>query len=221
MAFFSASVLSAQFRDAIHSIRVHGEIESNGRTLNFSQVTKGQNHIRASILAPDGSVSVTVFFNQDKIYLEEDLPDNKSVRELSGEDAAAYLLDLLALNPAYHFRPNNGFNLRHPIFEGFSLEIKRVEASDPSDQDESSEQIRPIEQLRLIDLSVERDPILRTIRYLENFPEGKHGQTPRKIAFTDNSTGEGGTITLKDYNYNVGLPYFLFKPEGISSDSYK
>jgi hypothetical protein len=222
--FFTASVLSAQLREPVRSIRMHGEIESNGRALNLTQVVKGQDLIRASIMAPVGSTSVTVYFNNKKIYLEEDLPDKKSLRELSGEDAAAYLLDLLALNPAYHFHPEKGFNLQHPLFAGFSLEIKRTEppeGAEPVEPGDPDKEVRPIEYVRLIDLSLARNPIIRTIRYLENFPAGKHGQTPRKIAFIDDTTGQGGTITLKEFHYNVGLADFLFQPKGIASDRTK
>jgi len=211
-----ASELPAQVLEPVRSIRAHGEMEANGRLLKLSQATKGQEQIRASILAPDGSASVTIYFNGRKIHLQEDLPDRQSVRELSGEDAATHLLDLLALNPEYHFRPIDGFNLQHPVFEGFSLEIKRAEAPDDADEGEPGEQTRPIAQIRLIDLSLERNPTIRTIRYLENFPDGRHGQAPRKIAFTEDRTGEGGTITLKEYQYNVGLPDFLFRPKGGS-----
>ena len=209
-ACFSAPLLSAQLPDPIRSIRVHGEITVGERTLNLSQATKGQDQIRSSVLAPDGSAVVTVFFNQDKIYVEEDLPDRKNIREIKGEDAAAHLLELLALNPEYHFRRENGFDRNHPLLENYSLRILRERV------DDGSKNKQLIREINLMDESPGENSILRTIRYRDFFPAEKDIRVPRTITFTDNTTGESGTIHLEAFSHNVGLPDFLFEAPAVT-----
>lgn len=219
LAFISlATPLPGQYREEIRSIRVHGEMELNGRTLNLSQSIKGQDRIRATIQAKSGQANVTVFLIGEKILLEEDLPDKKRVRQLSGSDAATHLLDLLALNPEYHFRRTEGFDLRHPALKGFSLKIRREEIPDPDSRSQANQQMQPIAQIQLFDDSRKKDTLIRSIRYLERFPEGPHGRSPRKIEFIDHTTGATGTITLNEYEYNAGLLDFLFVPPAVSDD---
>ena len=217
-ACFSASVLSAQLRHPIRSIRVHGEMTTNEHTLNLMQATKGQDQIRSSVLAPDGGTVVTVFFNREKIYVAQDFPDQKKVREITGDDAAAYLLDLLALNPEYHFRQRNGFNLKHPLLENYSLRI-RPEPDDGNSVESDENQL--IREINLMDKSRGENSILRTIRYQDFFPAEKDIRMPRTITLTDHTTGEHAVIILKKYEYNVGLPTFLFEAPAVTEPSLR
>lgn len=212
LAITASSPLVAQFPEPVRSVRVHGEMDAGGRTLNLSQATKGQDRIRASVQAPDGQTAVTIYFADNKIVLAENLPEKQSVRELTGSDAAGYLLDLLALNPEYHFRPVRGFDLAHPVFESFSLNIQRVEAPAVSRPSSAAEAPQLVKQIQLIDRSGGNETVIRTVRYLERFPEGAHGWNPQKIEFLDNTTGKIGIVTLKEYKYNAGLLDFIFEP---------
>lgn len=211
--FVVTSALSAQIREPVRSIRVHGEMVSEGNTLSLSQATKGQDQIRASIDTPNGQSSVTLFFSNKKIHLERQSPGKTSVTELKGEDAAAYLLDLLALNPSYHFRPKNGFDLQHPLFHGYSVRIRRAAESDKSGENQL------IRELNLIDSSRQKNPVIRTIRYEDYFPAGEYGRSPRTITFTDNTSGESGIIHLKEHSYNVGIADFLFEPPATTESN--
>lgn len=109
--------------------------------------------------------------------------------------------------------------MEHPIFDGFSLEIRRREPPASLSESEATEQIQPIEQIELIDLSAETKPVIRTIRYLDYFPESAHGIARRKIEFIDNTTGQGGTISLQKHKYNAGLLDFLFEPPAVSQEN--
>jgi hypothetical protein len=188
---------------------MHGEVIADGRTLKLSLASKSQNRIRTTIQAPSGQATVTVFFNIDAIIVEENAPGGRSVRELSGSEAAAHLLDLLSLNPEYHFRPVDGFDLGHPLLEGFSLEILRAATV------ESAGKPPPIEEIRLIEHSGGNDQTIRTIRYLKHSTDQVHGYVPQTIEFTDNTTGEGGIIEVTNYSYNAGLPDFLFEAPSV------
>lgn len=213
VAFFSASLLSAQVKEPVRSIRVHGEMKAGERSLNLVQIVKSQNQIRSSIIAADGVSKVTMFFANDAITLEENLAGERTIRRLSGADAAAYLLDLLALNPEYHFPSKGGFDLQHPIFDGYSVRVQRGPAEDTADEDQL------IREIHLIDPSNEEDPVIRTIRYEAYLPADNFGRAPASITFIDNTNGDTGKVRLKEYRYNVGLPDFLFAaPELTETD---
>lgn len=213
-----ATPVAAQLAEPVRSIRVHGEMSADGRTLSISQATKGQKQIRASVQAPDGRTTVTTYFADGKIVLAENLADRKTVRTLAGADAAAYLLDLLALNPEYHLRPGR-FDRTHPLFEGFSLDIQWVDAPPASNPAAATSSSQIIGQIRLIDQSDGEQRIISTIHYLERFPKGPHGWNPRKIQFLDNTTGRSGLITLEAYDFNSGLLDFLFQPPAVTTDT--
>ena len=209
-ALFPAAVLTAQFQDPIRSIRLHGEMAVQGRSLNLAQITKSQDKIRASITAPNGVSKITIYFANDKIVSERNPANTQVVREIKGTDAAAHLLDLLALNPEFHFDPKDGFDLQHPLLEAYSVRIRRDQGVNTTGENPL------VREIQLIDPSGEGDPVIRTIRYEDYFPADEYGQAPRTITFTDNTTGEGGTIHLKAYTYNVGLPDFLFEAPAVT-----
>ncbi len=213
-----ATPVAAQLAEPVRSIRVHGEMSADGRTLSISQATKGQKQIRTSVQAPDGQTTVTTYFADGKIVLAEDLPDRKTVRTLAGADAAAYLLDLLALNPEYHLRPGS-FNRTHPLFEGFSLDIQWIDVVPALNPPPAGDAPKIIKQIRLVDHSSREQRVIRTIDYLERFPKGPHGWNPRKIQFIDKTTGKSGLITLEAYDFNSGLLDFFFQPPAVTTDT--
>lgn len=214
--FFFGQLSSGQIPKEIRSVRIHGEMELDGRTLMLAQTTKGQNKIRASIEHKKSPTEITIYLLGERLLLEKRLHSKTTIRELSGPDAATHLLDLLAVNPSYHFRPRDGFNLGHPAFKGFSLKIEREELTEAEKGDQAADSLQPITKLQLFDDSRKTDSLIRSIRYLEHFPDGPHGRVPRKIAFTDHTTGQTGIITLHDYDYNAGLLDFLFVPPPVS-----
>lgn len=202
--------LAAQRPQPIQSIRIHGEILNPQGNLPLTVLKKGQDRIRATIHNRQKTAIMTLYVNRRQLRHAQQIGDDLEVRELSGSDAAAQLVDILALTPDYHFRPDGGFDMGHPTLKGFALQIRRAEALAPTDHGQ------PIEEISLLDISREGDQVIRTIRYLENFPQNGDGQKPRKIAFTDNTTGKIDTIIIDEYGYNVGLPDFLFEAPQLS-----
>ena len=132
----------------------------------------------------------------------------KRSRVLSGEEAATNLFDLIAINPEYHFKNIDGFNLNIPTFKAY-----RVELQTEAEPVEETERHRPVKAL----LYKEHDAgstLVRSIEYMEFFDQADPYFQPKKISFTDVKTGDIGHITVDKIEYNIGLPSFLFEIRG-------
>jgi hypothetical protein len=149
-------------------------------------------------------VGVSIVLNKNTIQSIEESNLKSSVRTLKGEDAASNLLDLIALNPDYHFSGRDAYNFKIPIFEAYRLELQ-MEAKPFKE----TERYRPMKAL----LYEEHDAgstLLRSIKYISFFDPTDPYFQPRELTFTDESTGEIGHISVQKVEYNVGLPDFLF-----------
>ena len=189
-------------------IRLHGTIESQGVQLNLSVATKEQDAIRATISNSDKSIVLQLIHNEEGFFSRSRTPDSKATtRKLSGDEAAGNLMDLLSLNPDYHFRTVNGFNLEPMTSEGYTFEFKR------SKTEIEGTEIYPPVHLRLFRDENNRNKLIRSIEFIDFHPHTYPYLQPKTLKFTDETSGETGYIKINKVEYNPGLPDFLFDIE--------
>jgi len=186
-------------------IRLHGTIESQGIRLNLSVATKEQKKIRAVVHDDAKSVVMHIVFNQGNLYLRETHSGKRTTRLVVGDEAATNLVDLLALNPDYHFRGEDSLNLGAFESAGYSIELKRAE--NPIKKSE----IYPPTELRLRKKEGDRIVLLRIIKYLDFHDSDMAYLQPKCLEFKDHQSGDSGTIKIDTVGYNPGLPDFLFE----------
>jgi outer membrane lipoprotein-sorting protein len=201
--------LSAQVQGHPISIVTHSTILLDSEN-SFGMLvsSKGRKYIRASIRNPKKTAGADIIYNGKTVAIVERGSPQKRSRVLSGEEAAANLFDLIALNPEYHFKNIDGFNFNIPTFKTYRVELQRE-----AEPFEETERYRPVKAL----LYKEHDAgsnLLRSIEYMEFFNQIDPYFQPKKISFTDVNTGDISHITVDKIEYNIGLPSFLFEISG-------
>ncbi len=176
-----------------------------GVSLNMISSSKKQKYLRVSIHNPTKTAGATIVYNSKTVRTLEESANESSIRTLSGEDAAGNLFDLIGLNPDYHFKINGGFNFKTPVFEGY-----RVELINEDQPIKETNRYRP-SKLLLYKIDETTESLIRSIEYLSFFENIEPYIQPKEIKFTDESTGETGSISIQKFEYNVGLPNFLFE----------
>lgn len=201
-----AVTLEGQVRVIPESILIHSELSmESGLKLNLIVFTKEQDLIRASIHPADKSFGAVVAYDGQAVKMQEEIIDVYPTKVLEGEDAAGNLFDLIALNPEYHFRKWDGFDLESKVLQGFRIEIQREE-----DPIAGTEIYEPI-SLKLFKVEESGETLIRSTLYNQFFKNKEHYLQPKILTFTDETTGEKGTIKVENVEYNVGLPDFLFE----------
>lgn len=201
--------LSAQILEKPKSIVSHSTIQFNGdNSFGMLVSSKGRKYIRASIRNPKKTAGADIIYDGKSVAVVERGSTQKRSRVLSGEEAAANLFDLIALNPEYHFKEIDGFNFNIPTFITYRVELQRE--AEPL---EETERYRPVKAL----LYKEHDAgstLLRSIEYISFFDQTDPYFQPKEISSTDVKTGDIGHITVDKIEYNIGLPSFLFEIRG-------
>jgi hypothetical protein len=170
--------------------------------------SKGRKYIRASIRNPKKTAGADIIYDGKAVAIVERGSPQKRSRVLSGEEAAANLFDLIALNPEYHFKNIDGFNFNIPTFKTYRVELQRE-----AEPFEETERYRPVKALLYESYDAD-STLLRSIEYMEFFNQIDPYFQPKKISFTDAKTGEIGHIAVDKIEYNIGLPSFLFEIPG-------
>ena len=205
----SDTSLSAQITGQHVSILTHANIHlEGGQSVRMVMTSKEQKYIRASIRNQKKTTLADIIYDGKAIAIVVMESPQKRSLVLSGEEAATNLFDLIAINPEYHFKNINGFNLNIPTFKAY-----RVELQTEAEPVEETERHRPVKAL----LYKEHDAgstLVRSIEYMEFFDQADPYFQPKKISFTDVKTGDIGHITVDKIEYNIGLPSFLFEIRG-------
>ena len=205
----SDTSLSAQITGQPVSILTHANIHlEGGQSVRMVMTSKEQKYIRASIRNQKKTTLADIIYDGKAIALVVMESPQKRSLVLSGEEAATNLFDLIAINPEYHFKNIDGFNLNIPTFKAY-----RVELQTEAEPVEETERHRPVKAL----LYKEHDAgstLVRSIEYMEFFDQADPYFQPKKISFTDVKTGDIGHITVDKIEYNIGLPSFLFEIRG-------
>ena len=203
--------LSAQIQGQPKSIVTHSTIQPDAdNSFGMLVSSKGSKYIRASIRNQKKTAGADIIYDGKAVAVVErgSLQKHGRPRVLSGEEAATNLFDLIAINPEYHFKNIDGFNLNIPTFKAY-----RVELQTEALLVEETERYRPVKAL----LYKEHDAgstLVRSIEYMEFFDQTDPYFQPKKISFTDVKTGDIGHITIDKIEYNIGLPSFLFEIRG-------
>lgn len=198
--------LNGRVKAKPESILIHSEMQlATGISLDMVISSKEQKYIRAAIHNDQKTVGVSIVLNKNTIQSIEESNLKSSVRTLKGEDAASNLLDLIALNPDYHFSGRDAYNFKIPIFEGYRIELENEE-----DPIAGTERYPPI-KLLLYKVDKSGETLIRSIEYISFFENTKPYLQPKEIIFTDEETSESGRIIVHKVEYDVGLPNFLFK----------
>tara|TARA_X000000950_G_scaffold251960_1_gene313679 strand:- start:4845 stop:5531 length:687 start_codon:yes stop_codon:yes gene_type:complete len=205
----SDTSLSAQITGQPVSILTHATIHlEGGQSVRMVMTSKEQKYIRASIRNQKKTTLADIIYDGKAIAIVVMESPQKRSLVLSGEEAATNLFDLIAINPEYHFKNIDGFNLNIPTFKAY-----RVELQTEAEPVEETERHRPVKAL----LYKEHDAgstLVRSIEYMEFFDQADPYFQPKKISFTDVKTGDIGHITVDKIEYNIGLPSFLFEIRG-------
>jgi len=191
------------------SIVTHSTIQLDSEN-SFGMLvsSKGRKYIRASIRNPKKTAGADIIYDGKAVAIVERGSPQKRSRVLSGEEAAANLFDLIALNPEYHFKNIDGFNFNIPTFKTYRVELQRE-----AEPFEETERYRPVKALLYESYDAD-STLLRSIEYMEFFNQIDPYFQPKKISFTDAKTGEIGHIAVDKIEYNIGLPSFLFEIPG-------
>ena len=189
----------------IKSIRMNGIIYDGDNHFDFSLMAKGQDKIRASIQLHNGGNKIEIIFNNGELWVRDGLDPEHITTTLSEEKAATNLLDLIALNPLHYFKERNGFKLTNQIFKNYELVY-----NNSGKTDESSDTAIP-EYIRLYRLESNSRTLIRTIRYKDFHPETTPYLQPKEIILIDEDNGSEGCIVVTSYEYNSGIPEFLFE----------
>lgn len=201
--------LSAQITGQPVSILTHATIHlESAQSVRMVMTSKEQKYIRASIRNQKKTTLADIIYDGKAIAIVVMESPQKRSLVLSGEEAATNLFDLIAINPEYHFKNIDGFNLNIPTFKAY-----RVELQTEAEPVEETERHRPVKAL----LYKEHDAgstLVRSIEYMEFFDQADPYFQPKKISFTDVKTGDIGHITVDKIEYNIGLPSFLFEIRG-------
>ena len=205
----SDTSLSAQITGQPVSILTHATIHlEGGQSVRMVMTSKEQKYIRASIRNQKKTTLADIIYDGKAIAIVVMESPQKRSLVLSGEEAATNLFDLIAINPEYHFKNIDGFNLNIPTFKAY-----RVELQTEAEPVEETERHRPVKAL----LYKEHDAgstLVRSIEYMEFFDQADPYFQPKKISFTDVKTGDIGHIAVDKIEYNIGLPSFLFEIRG-------
>ena len=199
--------LSAQIQAEPISIVIHSTIQLDGdgdKSFEMVVSSKEQKYIRASIRNPKKTAGADIIFNGKAIAIVERGTLQSKSRVVSGDEAAADLFDLIALNPEYHFRKIDGFNFNIPTFKAY-----RVELQTEAEPFGETERYRPLKAL----LYKEQDAVSTLVRiaeYTKFFDQIDPYFQPKELTFTDVMTGDIGQISVNKIEYNIGLPSFLF-----------
>lgn len=209
ICLLSGTSLCAQVQGHPISIVTHSTIQLDSEN-SFGMLvsSKGRKYIRASIRNPKKTAGADIIYDGKAVAIVERGSPQKRSRVLSGEEAAANLFDLIALNPEYHFKNIDGFDFDIPTFKTYRVELQRE-----TEPFEETERYRPVKAL----LYKEHDAgstLLRSIEYMEFFNQIDPCFQPKKISFTDIKTGDIGHIAVDKIEYNIGLPIFLFEIPG-------
>lgn len=202
----SLTFLNGQRPATTESILVHSRMHTDNDTeLNLIVFTKGQKLIRASMHPANKSHGAVIAYDGQIVKVQEEIVDVYPTKVLEGEDAADNLFDLIALNPEYHFRKRDGFNLEAQVLQGFRIEIQRKEYPIAG-----TEIYKPI-SLKLYKVSDSSETLIRSAQYDHFFKDKKPYLQPKALTFTDETNGEKGKIIVESVEYNAGLPDFLFE----------
>jgi hypothetical protein len=209
ICLLGGTCLSAQIQGQPKSIVTHSTLQlDDDNSFGMLLSSKGSKYIRASIRNPKKTAGADIIYDGKAIAIVERGSPQKRSRVLSGEEAAANLFDLIALNPEYHFKKIDGFNFNISTFITYRVVLQRE-----AEPFEETERYRPVKAL----LFKEHDAgstLLRSIEYMEFFNQIDPYFQPKKISFTDVKTGDIGHITVDKIEYNIGLPSFLFEIRG-------
>jgi len=198
--------LSAQVQGQPISIVTHSSIHLDGEN-SFGMLVsiKGRKYIRASIRNPKKTAGADIIYDGKAVAIVERGSPQKRSRVLSGEEAAANLFDLIALNPEYHFKNIDGFNFNIPTFKAYHVELQTE-----AETIKETERYRPKKALLYKGHDAD-GTLVRTIEYIKFFDQTDPYFQPKELTFTDVSTGVIGHITVDKFEYNIGLPSFLFE----------
>ncbi|MDG1241258.1 MAG: hypothetical protein P8P52_01725 [Opitutae bacterium] len=195
----------AQIHTNTESIRLHGNMSMGETNLNLTLITKGQNKLRATIRGKNHLTRAHIIHNQEQLWTKNSINGQESVRQLEGKNAAENLLDLLALNPEFHFKDRNGFDLSSPIFEGYSIEYTQSEKPNLN-----TGKCTP-KALQLSEITDGEAHLIRSIRYISFQKKTTPFIQPKELTLTDEITGEIGKIVIHKVVYNTPLANFLFE----------
>ena len=201
--------LSAQIQGQPKSIVTHSTIKPDSdNSFGMLISSKGSKYIRASIRNQKKTAGADIIYDGKAVAIVERGSPQKRSRVLSGEEAAANLFDLIALNPEYHFKEIDGFNFNIPTFKAYHVELQ-TEAEPVKE----TERYRPKKALLYKGHDAD-GTLVRTIEYMEFFDQTDPYFQPKEILFTDEKTGVVGHIIVDKIEYNTGLPSFLFEIPG-------
>lgn len=202
----STSLLGAvPRRTNIDSIRIHATTISENAKLPLSLVTKRKSGIRATIHIPGKLTRAVVLFNGEKLYLIQELTEEGSIKEIEGDDAAANLFEMLAINPDFHFQ-KEALSYTTAILDDYKIELLR---------EEIITQDGIIKQPTMAKLYARGNTelkLLKTIQYVEFFPLKDYPcNQPKKITYTDHRDNSIGEIIIDKVSYNSGIGDFIFQ----------
>lgn len=209
----SDTSVSAQIKGQPVSILIHSTIHlESGQSVKLVVTSKEKKYIRASIRNPKKMARADIIYDGKAITMVEKGTLQSKSRVVSGDEAATNLFDLFALNPEYYFKNNDGFDFNIPTFKTY-----RVELETELEPVEETERYRPVKALLYKDYDA-GSTLVRSIEYMEFFDQTDPYFQPKKLTFYDERTGVVGHITVDKFEYNIGVPNFLF---GIGSGMYK
>lgn len=188
------------------TIIARGSIQDGRDSLNVIMSATEQSALKMTIFNESRSVKISIIFSQGEVFVSESAEEHSESRRLNESESARYLVDMLAVNPDHHFKRIDGFNTDTAALSGYSVILNFPEIEIDSAQ-------RPIPtSIELYRINKEEPKqLIRRIEY-KSFHE-PHGQylRPKELLFIDVINKRKGKMVLDSFEYNLGVPSFIFE----------
>ena len=177
--------------------------------VSLKVLKKGRHWIRATVTKRNRNSESILYFRKESLDVINRLPEGIRTKKLSPMETASNLIDLMALNPIFHFGQQHKYSFKSPELANFKVRIDR----EPPEYNQSLGMIRSI---RLIHSQNKSQSVVRTIRFKHAKFDGDGNFHPHTLRFLDEQSQDVGKVIVQRIDYNLGLPDFLFEPPDIS-----
>jgi len=198
---------------SIHSLRLTATMKGDFGDLTLVLLRKGRERMRASISDDGKEATVTLIYNRGTFAKIVDHHGKAAVTNTHPPGSGAQILDLLVLSHGMgDIREfiDAAENRRH--FENLEIHLKHA-----ADEDDSASR-GTLDTVHLYDRTADSATLARMIEVEEYGSFGDAGRHPKVVSMTDRSSGETGTVVVRNVEINVGLPAFLFEMPSAPSE---
>lgn len=161
--------------------------------------------LKMTIFDEERSAKISILAIDDIVYATESVDGVSTSRRLNHSESASYLMDMLSVNPGYYLAKYGGFDADIHILSDYHISLNFAFIQQDGIK-------RPIPaMMELYRQTEEGKELVRRIEYIEfHEPHGRYLR-PKKLFFIDVINNRRGLMRLESFEYNRGLPDFIFE----------